>query len=115
VSVRLGSSAARIGAACLATLVLAFSGVIAGCGGSDEDAAVSGVTGIVTRVDRGASGVRAFTLESDGRSLEILIAPDVDYGFDLAHLDVHAATRDPVYCTLERRDGELYALSIDDA
>ena len=46
--------------------------------------------------------------------VEIAIADDVAYGFDLEHLREHLATGDPVRCTVELRGDRLYALSILD-
>ena len=66
-------------------------------------------------VESEVGGVRSFTLATGEERLEILIAADVDYGFDLGHLHEHEASGDPVRCTLEERDGHLYALRIDDA
>ena len=60
--------------------------------------------------------VSAFTLETgEGDTYEIFIAEDVDYGFDLSHLDEHRTSRDPVRCALEERNGRLYATKILDA
>jgi hypothetical protein len=45
----------------------------------------------------------------------ILIDPQIDYGFDLAHLREHMETGDPVRVDLELRAGDVYATQIDDA
>ncbi len=105
-------------------LVVAALAASAGCGGSGESApaeltgevaAPDELTGEIVAIDGEGSEIRSFTLASEGEEYEILIAPDVDYGFDLAHLHEHEAAGDPVHCRLEERDGDLYALSIEDA
>jgi hypothetical protein len=66
------------------------------------------------RIDGAGSAVRAFTVDSGEREVEVRIDPAVDYGFDLVHLREHQQTGDPVLCTVESRDGSLYALVIAD-
>jgi hypothetical protein len=100
--------------------LLAFCLVLAaaaGCGGQSGAAAPSRseYTGVIVDIERVGSDVRAFTLESDGEAVRILIADDVQYGFDLGHLRDHMATRAPVRCPVEDRGGQLYALAILDA
>ena len=98
-------------------LLLVFAVVLAACGGDGEPrgASPTALTGLIVDIRRQGSDVRSFTLEAGAQSYEIRIAPDVDYGFDLSHLYVHQSDRLPVRCALETRDGELYALRIDDA
>lgn len=50
----------------------------------------------------------------EGSRVEVWIADDVQYGFDLEHLQEHEDSGDPVRCALEERDGRAYALSIAD-
>ncbi len=85
----------------------------AGCGGGEP--APSALTGTIVAIDGEGSDIRSFTLRSEGEDYEVFIAPDVGYGFDLAHLHDHETAGDPVRCRLEKRDDRLYALSIDDA
>lgn len=98
---------------------LSFLG--AACGGDDEPAAPaeeapSEVTGVLLDVEsEGLGDVQSFTLKDGDETYEIFIAEDVDYGFNLGHLNEHLSTGDPVTVPLEERDGKLYALSIDDA
>ena len=74
------------------------------------------VVGVITSVDGNAADIDGFTVESesDGGEVEILIKPDYDYGFDLTHLYEHRDQEEPVDVTVESKDGELYATSIDD-
>jgi hypothetical protein len=100
---------------------LAASGLIAlsltACGGSSsacEDRTT--MTGVVLDVQsRTLTDVRAFTLRSEGQECEILIDPDRDYGFALPHLNEHKISADPVTVTVEVRDDELVARSIEDS
>ncbi len=64
---------------------------------------------------RNGGDIRAFTLRADGETYEILIAEEIDYGFDLEHLGEHRRAGDPVRVRLEERDDGLYALEIADA
>jgi hypothetical protein len=74
------------------------------------------MTGVVLDVEsRTITDVRAFTMRSEGEECEILIDPDRDYGFALPHLNEHRVSADPVTVKAEVRDGELVALSIEDA
>lgn len=98
----------------LACLVVG-TGVACGRGGDDLREPPSELVGVIRAVERLDGDVSAFTLESGGETYEILIAEDVDYGFDLSHLDEHRTSEEPVRCTLEDRSGRLYATSILDA
>lgn len=94
---------------------LAVAAGAAGCGESNP-AVPSSALGVITQVEGEGSAVRSFTLETDDHgTLEVFIAEEVDYGFDLAHLHEHETTGDPVQCLLEERDGRAYALEIVDA
>ena len=108
------ASGAKVAAAAGAALVVVGL-LAAGCGGDDAPSTPPVLTGLITDVEGEGSDVRAFTLDVGGRSYEIRIAPDVDYGFDLAHLREHQRDSLPVRVELEERDGVLYALRIDDA
>ncbi len=93
---------------------MAFAAGAAGCG-EEEQPVPAVAVGVITQIAGAGSDVTSFTLEtSDHGTFEVYIADDVDYGFDLAHLREHQATRDPVRCTLEERDGQPYALDIAD-
>ncbi len=101
---------ARIGAVAGA-LLLAVA-----CGGdAASPPAPSNVTGTIVDVEPAEGQPTNFTLETeDGDAYTIDIDPEVDYGFDLAHLHKHHETGDPVAVDLEERDGTLYAQSIED-
>ena len=94
---------------------LAVTAGAAGCG--EEERAVPPVAvGVITTINGEGGVVESFMLETrDQGTLEVFIAADVDYGFDLAHLREHQLTGDPVRCRLEERDGDAYALEIADA
>ncbi len=103
------------------TLSLAFVLVFAACGGTDDGttttmaAAPKTVTGVIVEIDGFGGDVEAFVLDAGGEEYEIRVAPEVDYGYDLSHLYLHESDGLPVRCSLETRNGELYALRIDDA
>lgn len=95
--------------------ILALTGCGNDTGGSRQEGPPQEASGVISRVDPAQGPVEEFALETvrDG-TLEIRIADDVDYGFDLDHLREHMDTADPVTVELETRDGTLYALSIED-
>ena len=99
----------------LLLVCLAAAALPAGCDVERDDPPPSHLTGPIVAIEGEGSDVRSFELESDGETWEIRIAPDVDYGFDLAHLHEHEAMGDPVIVLLEERNERLYALSIEDA
>ena len=98
--------------------------LLASCGGSGDEAedvptgaanAPSQVTGVILDVQsESLQEVTGFTVKDGDQTYEVLIDPDVDYGFDLGHLREHLRTAGPVFVTLELRDGKLYAQSIED-
>ena len=93
-----------------------FVVLAAGCGAAKtRTPPPSELTGLVVEVKGTGSEVRALTLEADGELYEIRIVPEVEYGFDLAHLREHERLRQPVRVRLEERGGRLHALRIDDA
>lgn len=100
--------------------------LLAACGGDDPEETGGGpvaaedapdeVTGVLLDIEsEGIGEVTSFTLKEGDDTYEIFIAEDVDYGFDLGHLNEHLTAGDPVRVPLEVRDGKLYAMSIDDA
>jgi hypothetical protein len=98
----------------VAAALLSVAAVLAACGGGDNDHQDE-LIGLIVDIQGRGNDIRSFTLESGGEEYRIRIAPEVDYGFQLGHLRTHEASLYPVRCTLERRDGELYALEISDA
>ena len=99
------------GAVAVAVLVTACGG---GASGARERDYVE-VTGLISSLEESQGRIRSLTVASGADSFELRIADDVDYGFDLQHLKEHRAGALPVRCTVEMRDGDLYALSIADA
>jgi hypothetical protein len=95
---------------------LALIALAATACGSDEGAPPPpDLTGVITHVEGEGSDIESFTVESGLGEWELLIVDGRDYGFDLAHLREHEASGDPVRCTIEVRDGEPFALEIEDA
>jgi hypothetical protein len=88
--------------------------VVAGCG-EEGPPPPAVLTGVITQVAAGDGEVTGFDLDAAGKSYEILIEGDRDYGFDLTHLYEHQSSGDPVRVRLRERDEALYALRIDDA
>lgn len=71
--------------------------------------------GLVIEVRPGEGEPEVFVLETqDDGTLEIAVADDIDYGFDLEHLREHMDGALPVRVKLEERDGETVALTIED-
>ncbi len=99
----------------LLLLLAATLAASAACGGGGGEPPPSELTGQIVAIDGEGSEIRSFTLASEGEEYEIFVAPEVDYGFDLAHLHEHETAGDPVRCRLEERDDRLYALTIEDA
>ena len=83
------------------------------------EAAPGEVTGVITGITTGddRSDVTAFILDASGEDAEyeLMIDPEVEYWFDLAHLFEHQETGDPVLVEVDDRSDALYALRIDDA
>lgn len=77
----------------------------------------SEVTGVIVDIESqgGFGNVTSFVVKDGDSSYEIFIAEDVDYGFPLGHLNAHRTGAEPVRVVLEERDGQLYALAIEDA
>lgn len=111
----------------IAVLLTCIALLGASCGGDDPEEpsaaepvaaedAPDEVTGVLLDVEsKGVGEVTSFVLKEGDDTYEIFIADDVDYGFNLGHLNEHLTSGDPVRVPLEVRDGKLYALSIDDA
>ncbi len=97
-------------AGCLCLLLL----LLAGCGGSEARAVGDEVSGSIVELRPSAEAVESFTIQSGSEQIELFVADDVDYGFDLRHLDLHRRDGLPIRCEVERRDGRLYALTIVD-
>ena len=93
--------------------------LFAGCGGDDGETggeAPSEITGVVTAVESSSlTEVESFTVKTDDDTYTVLIDTDTDLGFPPAHLNEHRVSGDPVHVKLDERDGDLYALSVEDA
>jgi hypothetical protein len=104
-------------------LVVAFVLLHAACGGDDSSGRTTAgpnapdqVRGPVISVDsQGLGKVRSFDVKNGDRIYKVRIDPSVDYGFPLDHLNEHRISGDPVIVGVEEREGELFALSIEDA
>jgi hypothetical protein len=91
-------------------ILLAGSGA---CARRDEP---TEITGVVVEVDsRSLADVRSFEVSSGGDVYLVFIDPAARYSFPPSHLRAHLASAEPVRVGLERRDGRLYATSIEDA
>jgi hypothetical protein len=105
-----------------ATLCVIAALLLVACGDQAEPSsdptaqAPQEVTGVIVDIDSAGLGeVRSFELKSGDETFEILIDPQVDYGFNLGHLNEHLAGGQPVRVQIEERDGKLFARRIDDA
>ena len=102
-----------------AALSLVVVVLIGGCAqesGVNVEKVPSEVTGVIVSIDPEEGHPESFTLrDAEDRSYEIAIADDIDYGFDLHHLHEHMTSEDPVIVSLDNRDGDLVATSIEDA
>ena len=74
------------------------------------------VTGVVTAVEIASlTELDGFTLRSEEETYEFVVDPDTELGFPPAHLNEHRVSGDPVTVVYEEVDGELVALSVEDA
>lgn len=90
--------------------------LLGACGGGSSCVDAGQCTGVVTDIDSAGIGeVNSFTLKSGDETVEVLVDPGKEYGFDLGHLHEHLASSEPVVVDLEERDGQHYATSIEDA
>lgn len=91
--------------------------LLGACAGESSCVDAGRCTGVVTGIDGAGIGeVNSFTLKSGDETVEVLVDPDKEYGFDLGHLHEHLASSEPVIVELEERDdGRVYALTIEDA
>jgi hypothetical protein len=83
--------------------------------GTGPGAAPTQVTGLITELTYEGEQMTSLVVESREGSVEILIDPEYDYGFNLDHLEKHRTKGQPVQVALESRDDGLYAVDILDA
>ena len=72
------------------------------------------VEGLISKIEEQDGRPTAFTVTADGGETEILIAEDIDYGFDLKHLEEHRDQKLPVSVKVQERNGRKVALKIED-
>lgn len=63
----------------------------------------------------GLTEVESFKVKSNDKTYTILLDSNTDLGFPPAHLNEHRVTGDRVKVEIEERNGDLYALSVEDA
>jgi hypothetical protein len=73
------------------------------------------VTGVVVEIESsGLARVEQFTLQDEGRRVTILVDDETEFAFAPSHLNEHRARGEPVAVEVEKREGGLYAVSVDD-
>jgi hypothetical protein len=73
------------------------------------------VTGVVVEIEsRGLNEVESFTVKTGDRRVKILVDGDTEFSFTPSHLNEHRATGEPVAVEVDRRSGDLVALSVQD-
>src|SRR5918996_2346028 len=97
-------------------LVSSITLVLPAACSNNSDATPEVVTGVITEVNwnEGRTEVRSFKMDAESDDYEVWIDDGVDYGFDLAHLEEHRDSHEPVKVSLHERNGRLFAQQIDD-
>ena len=73
------------------------------------------ITGVVVAIEsRGLNEVESFTVKAGERRVKILVDPDTEFAFTPSHLNEHRATAEPVAVEVDRRNGDVVALSVQD-
>ena len=91
---------------------------IVACGSEDDgsNGHTETLTGVVVAIEaRSIEDIESFTLVHQGRKHEVIVTDDTEFAFAPGHLNEHRTTADPVEVMVERRDGVLYALTVQDA
>lgn len=97
-------------------LALALAGACGNGSGEESVPPPSQAEGLITEITPSEGEPEMFVLETQEHgSVEVFIAKDIDYGFDLAHLREHMEEELPVRVRLEERDVGAVALQIEDA
>ena len=79
------------------------------------DESTNEVTGVVSEVDSaGLTDVNGFTVRSQDETFDFVVDSNTELSFPPAHLNEHRISGEPVRVTYEERDGELYAVSVED-
>jgi hypothetical protein len=96
-------------------LALFVSTISCASRGGDAGEAKFVVTGVVVEIEsRGLNEVQSFTVKSGDRRVKIFVEGDTQFAFTPSHLNEHRATGEPVAVEVDRRDGDLVALSVQD-
>lgn len=99
----------------LAGAALAALAAAAACSGGSEGGAPEPVTGVVLDVRATSlTDVSSFVVKDGDRRVVVRVDGDTEFAFPPAHLAEHKASGEPVHVQLERRDGRLYAVAVDD-
>ena len=93
-------------------LCLALLG-LASCSSQEGSRRVTGV--VVDIKSSGLTQVEQFTLQDEGRRVTILVDDETQFAFAPSHLNEHRARGEPVAVEVEKRSGDLFALSVGDA
>ena len=81
-----------------------------------ETEATRTVRGVVLEVNGGLETVDSFVLRTDdGEVIEVLVAPEGDFRFPLAHLHDHRRTLEPLLVELDVSDDPPLAIALQDA
>lgn len=73
------------------------------------------VTGVVTEVDSASlTDVNGFTVRDEEETFDFVVDSETELSFPPAHLNEHRVSGEPVKVTYEEREGELYAISVED-
>ena len=76
---------------------------------------VNEITGVVTKLDSaGLTDVNGFTVRSNDETFDFAVDSETQLAFPPSHLNEHRVSGEPVKVTYEERDGELYALTVED-
>ncbi len=100
--------------------VVVLLGLVPACNAGptqgSEEATPREVTGVITAVDlTGLTDVEGFTVRNDQGTFELVVTDETKIAFPPAHLNEHRVSGDPVTVVFKEQQGDLIALSIEDA
>lgn len=99
----------------LAGAAAALAVAVACSGGDAGGDAPEPVTGVVLDVRATSlTEVSSFVVKDGDRRVVVRVTDDTEFAFPPAHLAEHRASGEPVRVEVSRRDGRLYAESVDD-